>query len=91
MTTPEITKQDQYEAWLRELDEICFDELGLSYKDLPEQTYREWFNDGYTAEDAFYELAENSYLGVEFENVQVPISSTYTQEFDTFTDADPGL
>jgi hypothetical protein len=91
MTAPELTEKDSFEAWLRELDEICFDELGLSYKELPDQTYRIWFHDGYTAEDAFYELAENCYVGVEFENVQAPISSNYIQEFDTFTDSDPGL
>jgi len=91
MIALELTEKDRFEAWLKELDEICFDELGFSYKDLPNQTYRIWFDDGYTAEDAFYELAENCYVGVEFENVQGPISSTYTQEFDDSSDADPGL
>jgi hypothetical protein len=51
--SPEITPSDPFEAWLKELDEICFDELGLSYLNLPDQTYRKWFNDGYSAEDAF--------------------------------------
>jgi len=91
MTTLELTEKDRFEAWLKELDEICFDELGLSYKDLADQPYRKWFEDGYSAEDAFYALAENCYLGLEFENIQAPISSTYIQEFDTFSDADPGL
>jgi hypothetical protein len=91
MITPELTEKDRFEVWLRELDEICFTELGFGYKGLPDQTYRDWFNDGYSAEDAFYELAENCYLGVEFENIQVPFRSIYTQEFDTFSDADPGL
>jgi len=91
MTAPELTEKDRFEVWLKELDEICFDELGLSYKDLADKPYKAWFNDGYSAEDAFYELAENCYLGVEFENIQAPINSTYTQEFDTFSDADSGL
>ena len=91
MTTPELSEKDRFEAWLRELDDICFEELGLSYHDLADQPYKTWFNDGYSAEDAFYELAENCYQGVEFENVRAPISSTYTQEFDTFSDSDPGL
>jgi hypothetical protein len=86
-----LTENQRFEAWLKELDEICFDELGFSYRDLPDQKYNDWFTDGYGAVDAFYELAENCYLGVEFENNQVLISSTYTQEFDTFSDADPGL
>jgi len=87
---PQITNADRFEAWLLALDEICYTELGVSYKNLPEQTYREWFNDGYSAEDAFYELAENCYAGVEFENIQAPVSSTYSQEFHLFTDAVPG-
>ena len=88
----DITPSDRFEVWLKELDEICFDELGVSYHNLPDQTYCKWFNDGYFAEDAFYELAENCfYAGVEFENVQASISSTYTQKFDSFTDADPSL
>ena len=91
MTTLVLTEIDRFEAWLKELDEICFDEFGFSYKDLPDQPYKIWFNDGYSSEDAFYELAENCYLGVEFENIQAPISSTFTQEFDSFSDADPGL
>jgi hypothetical protein len=91
MTKPELTEKDRFEAWLRELDDICQTELGCSYKDLTDQPYKTWFEEDYSAEDAFYELAENCYLGVEFENIQSPISSTYTQEYDTFSDADPGL
>ena len=91
MTTSVFTEKDRFEAWLKELDDICFDELGLSYKNLADQPYKIWFEEGYSAEDAFYELAENCYVGVEFENIHVPINSTYTQEFDTFSDADPGL
>ena len=91
MITPEHIAKGRFEAWLKELDEICLDELGISYKDLAAQPYKAWFEDGYTAEDAFYELAENCYLGVEFENIHALISSTYTQEFDSFSDADVGL
>jgi hypothetical protein len=91
MTTLELTERDRFEAWLKELDEICFDELGLSFKDLADQPYKTWFEQGFSAEDAFYSLAENCFLGVEFENVRTPISGTYTQEFDTFSDADSGL
>jgi len=91
MSTPELTEKDRFEAWLKELDDICFDELGLSYHDLADQPYKAWFEDGYSAEDAFYALTEKCYYGVEFENIQVPINSTNTQEFDTFSDADPGM
>jgi len=91
MTTSVITEKDRFEAWLKELDDICFDELGLSYKNLADQPYKIWFEEGYSAEDAYYELAEKCYVGVEFENIHPSISSTYVQEFDTFSDADPGL
>ncbi|MGA2490017.1 MAG: hypothetical protein ABSF99_07490 [Anaerolineales bacterium] len=79
-----ITPQDRFEAWLLALDDICMTETGFSYKDLPDQPYRDWFEDGLTSEDAFYQTMENAYPGIEIPNI-------YYQEFDTFTDADPGL
>lgn len=79
-----ITNQDRFEAWLNALDEICQTEMGISYKDLPDQHFHDWFDDGLTPEDAYYQLMENVYPGVEVSNI-------YYQEFDTFTDADPGL
>lgn len=63
MTIPELTENDCFEAWLRELDEIYFDELGLSHKDLPNQTYRIWFDDGLSPEDAYYQMMVNEYPG----------------------------
>jgi len=79
-----ITNQDRFEAWLKALDEICQTEMGISYKDLPDQHFRDWFEDGLSPEDAYYQMIENEYPGVEVQNI-------YYQEFDTFTDADPGL
>jgi len=58
--------------------------MGVSYQDLPEQCFKNWFDDGLSPEDAFYQMIENEYPGVEVPNI-------YYQEFDTFTDADPGL
>ena len=81
---PQITNTDRFEAWLKALDEICQTEMGISYKDLPDQQFRNWFDDGLSPEDAYYYLIEKEYPGVEVSNV-------YYQEFDTFTDADPGL
>jgi len=81
---PQITNADRFEAWLRALDDICLDEMGVSYQDLPEQCFKNWFDDGLSPEDAYYQMLENEYPGVEVCNV-------YFQEFDTFTDADPGL
>ncbi len=84
MTAPTLTTRDRFEAWLIALDDICLDEMGVSYKDLPDQLFKDWFEEGLTPEDAYYRLMENEYPGVEIDNI-------FTQEFDTFTDADPGL
>ncbi len=81
---PTITTRDRFEAWLLELDDICRHEMGISYKDLPDQLFRDWFNSDMTPEDTYYQMVEGEYPGLE-------VSSTYTQEFDEFTDADPGL
>jgi len=67
-----------------ELDDICLQEMAISYKDLPNQLFRDWFDSDLSPEDAFYQMMENEYPGVEVPNI-------YYQEFDTFTDADPGL
>ena len=82
----EIIPNDRFEVWLKELDEMCFGELGLRFRAWPDQTYCISFNEGYSSEDAFYELAENSYFGVEFTTNQASFRSTYIQEFDSFSD-----
>jgi hypothetical protein len=79
-----ITTRDRFEAWLLELDDIFHTEMGISYKDFPDQLFRDFFDSGMTPEDAYYQAIESEYPGLEVDNV-------YTQEFDTFTDADPGL
>jgi hypothetical protein len=84
MITPIIIPRDRFEAWLNALDEICQIEMGISYKDFLNQHFREWFDDGLSPEDAYYLMMENEYPGVEVSNI-------YYQEFDIFTDADPGL
>jgi hypothetical protein len=81
---PQITNADRFEVWLKALDGICQTEMGISYKDLPDQHFRDWFDDGLSPEDAYYQMIENEYPGVEVSNI-------YYQEFDTFTDADSGL
>jgi hypothetical protein len=81
---PEMTTRDRFEAWLSTLDDICLNEMGISYQDLPDQLFRDWFDDGLTPEDAYYQMMENAYPGTETPNI-------FFQEFDTFSDADPGL
>jgi hypothetical protein len=81
---PQITNADRFEAWLLALDDICYTELGVSYKDLPDQLFKDWYDDNLSPEDAYYHLAEDAYPGTEVSNI-------FYQPFDTFSDADPGL
>jgi hypothetical protein len=84
-TMTKLTATPQtFAQWLEKLDEICFIETGQSYQDHPDQLFKDWYEAGLTPEDAYYQMMENEYPGVETPNI-------YYQEFDTFTDADPGL
>jgi hypothetical protein len=75
---------ETFRQWLDALDEILNREMGLSLEHLPNPPYRAYYNDHLTPEDAYYEIIENEYPGLEVSNI-------YYQEFDEFTDADPGL
>ena len=78
-----ITDQDRFQAWLKALDEIFYTETGLSLQDLPDQNYRDLFDDGCTPEDAYYQVEENLYPGVE-------TTSIYYQEFELVHRRRPG-
>ena len=73
-----------FEMWLQQLDELCFQETGLNYADFPDQCFKAWFDDDLSPQDAYYRFMEGNYPCVE-------IGIVYTQEFDNFSDADPGL
>ena len=81
MTTPTITTLDRFEGWLRELDDITRQEMGCSYQDLPDQLFRDWFDDGMTPAEAYHQILENECQDL----------SIFTQTFDNFSAADPGL
>ena len=83
-TPPALTPRDRFEAWLKELDEITYTETGLSYNDFPDQLFKDWFEDGLTPADAYYQLMEAEYPGTEIPDI-------FYQEFDEFSDADSGL
>jgi hypothetical protein len=80
MSTTKLTEKGRFEAWLRELDDICIKESGLSYRDLPNQNFKAWYQGGMTPKSACYQMMQS------FDDEYV-----YYQEFDDFTDADPGL
>jgi hypothetical protein len=43
MTKPLMT---HFDDWLRRVDTACWDMAGLSVHDLPDNPYRDWFDDG---------------------------------------------
>jgi hypothetical protein len=48
-----------FEKWLAAVDNICYKNIGLSYEDVPDQTWRDWYEDELTPQEAFDELCEN--------------------------------
>jgi len=80
MNTHELIEKDRVESWLREFDEICQTELGISFRDLPEQNLKAWYQNGMTPKVACFQMMQN-----------LDSAEVYFHEFDCFTDADPGL
>jgi hypothetical protein len=73
-----------FEIWMMNLDFLIEENFGLTSEDMPDQLYRDWFGEDLTPEEAYQRALENF-------QAEYPPLSTYTQEFDEFTDADPGL
>lgn len=48
-----------FEQWLREVDTALTSECGLSYLDLPDQPWRDWFDSDMTPQDAAQECLDN--------------------------------
>jgi len=80
MNLPLLMTCQSFKVWLSNLDDLCRQQLECSYQDLPDQCFHFWFDDGLTPEEAFHRIIED-----ELE------PSVYTQEFDDFSDTDPGL
>lgn len=54
------TKQQiEFDQWLNRVDDECRKVLGLSIHDLPDETWRDWYDAGYTAHEALVEAGEN--------------------------------
>jgi hypothetical protein len=80
MNTLELTENDRFDAWLRELDDICLEESGLSYRDLLNQNLKNWYQGAMSSKIACDQMLQN-----------LDAPDIYFQEFDDFSDADPGL
>jgi hypothetical protein len=83
-----------FEIWLMNLDDIVQENTGLSYKDMPDRLFRDWFDEDLTPEEAYTRLVDSLTPDLAIFNLfdsEPDELSTYVQEFDEFTDADPGL
>lgn len=76
-----------FEQWEAELDAICEDILGESLHDLPDYLTRDGYEDGLTPTEFFNREMNEEQLFCEPDE----FFSQFTQEFDEFSDADPGL
>jgi len=45
-----------YEIWMNQVDTIFEQALGVSYEDLPDQTYRTWHDEGWSAAEVVKEV-----------------------------------
>jgi hypothetical protein len=71
-----------FDSWTERIDYLLMQKIGLYSSDLPDQEYMDMYEDGLTPVQAVNEILEN---------VSDTYASGYTQEFDDFSDADPGL
>lgn len=49
----------EYQDWLKKVDRIMGIKVGLSYNDLADQNWRDWFDDDMSPEEAVEEALEN--------------------------------
>ena len=42
----------EFKAWMREVDSYLFATCGVVSSDLPDMTWRDWFDDGYDPDEA---------------------------------------
>ena len=93
-----------YLDWFTELESIIMNHLWVTVDDLPDVDFIAAFESGASAKDAFEDFAHNSWDVPEIlwnddyredddndEDTDRDGPSSYTQEFDEFSDADPGL
>jgi len=53
-------------SWMRTVDQVVFSLAGIGAYDIADQTWRDWYDDGYTADEAAREALENE--GFPFED-----------------------
>ena len=67
-----------FNNWMKKVDEAVQTEIFVSVYDLPDCNFRDMYESEYLPEEAAREAIENA-------------GFTYVQEYEEFTDADPGL
>lgn len=67
---PECEEEDDtsFNNWLDEVDRVIGKKVGLSYLDLPDQTWRDWFDDEMTPEEAADLALEDAGYATEFDD-----------------------
>jgi len=76
-----------FETWMEQARLHARSIAGVELDDMPDQLYYDMYSDGLTPADAARVVLEDE--GIEIMDDET--ASQYTQEFDDFTDADPGL
>ena len=70
MTAIDYTKHDddehQYRLWMRKVDRVVIVLAGVSVFDLPDQPFRDWYADQFTAREAAIMALESDGYPVEF-------------------------
>jgi hypothetical protein len=54
-----MTEKLTFNQWMRKVDAELTDLCGLTSMDLADQTYHDWYDDGYTPEEAAQEAMDN--------------------------------
>lgn len=60
-------EEHAFAHWLREVDGHLVGALGLSHRDLPDQTWRDWFDDQLDPGEAAQLCLDNEGLDIELE------------------------
>ena len=63
--TREEVEREAFEKWFELVDNETFELCGVSIHELPECSFRDWFEDGMSAADAAYKAAQ--YAGFDTE------------------------
>jgi hypothetical protein len=85
----QTTNPRTYAEWIAELNDICSQELGLDFQDLPDVRSLDDFEAGISPEDAFQNYCADSWELYDPEHQHAALLDLI--DFENFTDATQGL